>query len=72
MGNEYVPEASVVVDGRVLGRIKPGERVRVTRAPVRFRMVTAPGHSYYHTLREKLGWSGHLRRNDGRGNDGLS
>ncbi|MGA2616012.1 MAG: NAD(+)/NADH kinase [Thermoguttaceae bacterium] len=66
------PEASVVVDGRVLGRIKPGERVRVTRAPVRFRMVTAPGHSYYHTLREKLGWSGHLRRNDGRGNDGLS
>jgi NAD+ kinase len=56
------PETSVVVDGRILCRLKPGDRVRVARAPVRFRMVTAPGHSYYRTLREKLGWSGQLRQ----------
>lgn len=59
------PETAVVVDGRILCRVKPGDRVRVTRAPVRFKMVTAPGHSYYRTLREKLGWSGHLRLNNG-------
>ncbi|GAG36796.1 unnamed protein product, partial [marine sediment metagenome] len=27
---------------------------------VRFKLVVAPGHSYYRTLREKLGWSGRL------------
>ena len=59
------PETSVVVDGRILCRLQAEDRVRVTRAPVRFRMVTAPGHSYYQTLREKLGWSGQLRRNNG-------
>ena len=46
-----------------LGRIGPADRVRVTQAAARFQMVTAPGHSYYRTLREKLGWSGQLRRN---------
>jgi NAD+ kinase len=56
------PEAWVVVDGRVLCRIGPEDRVRVRRAQARFQMLTAPGHSYYRTLREKLGWSGQLRR----------
>lgn len=60
-------ETSVVVDGRVLSSIKPGYRIRVTRAPVQFKMVTAPGHSYYRTLREKLGWSGQLKLTNGRG-----
>jgi NAD+ kinase len=58
------PDTAVVVDGRVLCRVEAGDRVRVTRAPVRFTIVTAPGHSYYRTLREKLGWSGQLRLND--------
>ena len=58
------PETAVVVDGRILCRLKPGDRVRVTRAPVRFKMLTAPGHSYYRTLREKLNWSGQLRLNN--------
>jgi NAD+ kinase len=58
-------EASVVVDGRVLGRLEPGDRVRVRRAEVRFKLVAAPGHSYYRTLREKLGWSGRFRPNQG-------
>ena len=49
---------SVVVDGEVVARIGEGDRVEVTRAPYRFRTVTPPGHSYYRTLRAKLGWSG--------------
>ena len=58
------PEPSVVVDGRVLCRLQPGDRVRVERAAPPFKLVTAPGHSYYRTLREKLGWSGRLRLNE--------
>ncbi len=55
-------ETSAVVDGRVLCRLQPGDRIRVTRAPVRFRLVAPPGHSYYRTLREKLHWGGQFRR----------
>ena len=58
------PDTSVVVDGRVLGRLEPGDRVRIRRASVSFKLVAAPGHSYYRTLREKLGWSGRFQRND--------
>ncbi|HLA84737.1 MAG TPA: NAD(+)/NADH kinase [Thermoguttaceae bacterium] len=57
-------EASVVVDGRVLGRLAAGDRVRVRRADVCFKLVAAPGHGYYRTLREKLGWSGRFQGND--------
>jgi NAD+ kinase len=59
------PETSVVVDGQVLCKLLPGDRVRVARATPRFKLVSAPGHSYYQTLREKLGWSGQLKRNEG-------
>jgi NAD+ kinase len=59
------PETAVVVDGRVLCYLRQGDRVRVTRAPMRFKLVAAPGHSYYRTLREKLGWSGQLKLNNG-------
>jgi NAD+ kinase len=55
------PETSVVVDGRVCCAIRPGDRVRIQRAEARFKMVCVPGHSYYRTLREKLGWSGRFR-----------
>jgi NAD+ kinase len=55
-------ETSVVVDGQVLCRLQPGDRVSVRRADCRFRLVAAPGHSYYRTLREKLGWSGRIER----------
>ena len=56
------PETSAVVDGRVLCQVQPGDRIRVTRAPVRFKLVAPPGHSYYRTLREKLNWGGQLPR----------
>ncbi len=52
---------SVVVDGRVLCTLQPGDRVCVRQARPRFKLVAAPGHSYYNTLREKLGWGGRLQ-----------
>jgi NAD+ kinase len=54
------PEMCVVVDGQVLCRLQAGDRVSVQRADCRFQLVTAPGHNYYRTLREKLGWSGQI------------
>ena len=55
------PETSVVVDGRVICRLQPHDRVRIQRAEPQFKLVTAPGHSHYRTLREKLGWGGQMR-----------
>ena len=51
---------SVVVDGRLLHTMSAHDRVVVRRADPRFRMIEVPGHSYYRTLREKLGWRGSL------------
>jgi NAD+ kinase len=51
---------SVVVDGRVLCTLTSHDRVRVERASATFKMIEVAGHSYYRTLREKLGWSGRL------------
>jgi NAD+ kinase len=55
------PGTAVVVDGRVLAQLEPGDRVRVEKAEPRFTLVAGPGHSYYRTLREKLGWGGGLK-----------
>jgi len=57
------PGTAVVVDGRTLHTPKAGERIRIEKAAPRFKLVSAPGHGYYHTLREKLGWGGRLRLN---------
>jgi NAD+ kinase len=54
------PGTAAVVDGRVLCTLEPKDRVRVAQADVRFKMIAVPGHSYYRTLREKLGWGGRL------------
>lgn len=47
---------SAVVDGKVLGAITAESRLRVSRAEPVFRMIEIAGHSYYRTLRSKLGW----------------
>jgi len=54
------PGTSVIMDGRVLSTLQLEDRVRVRKAGVRFKMVAVPHHSYYRTLREKLGWGGKL------------
>jgi len=52
------PGTHVVVDGRDLGVLEPGDRIRIRRAAPRCQMFEPPDRSYYRTLREKLGWSG--------------
>ncbi len=52
---------AVVVDGRVACCVECQDRIRVEKAAVQFKMVVARGHSYYRTLREKLGWGGQLQ-----------
>ncbi len=54
----------VVVDGRDMGVLMPGDRVRVRRAEPCCLLIAAPGHSYYGTLRDKLGWSGRFMPNN--------
>jgi len=60
---EPQPGTSVVIDGRVLCTLEAGDRVRIERAAASFKIVSGPGHTYYRTLREKLGWGGRLNLN---------
>lgn len=55
---------AAVVDGRVIGVWREGDRLRIQRAPCSFKLVEAAGHGYYRTLRQKLGWSGSFRTGD--------
>lgn len=52
---------SALVDGRALCTLSEGDRFRIARAPVSFKMIAIPGKSEYQTLREKLGWGGNPR-----------
>lgn len=63
---ELVPQnshamTSMVIDGRVVCNLMPGDRVRVRRSHHDFMMVQVPGRNDYTALREKLGWSGSSR-----------
>jgi NAD+ kinase len=53
-----LPRSSLVlvVDGQEQGQLTMEHRVTVRKAPVTFRLVKVPGHSYYQTLRDKLRW----------------
>jgi NAD+ kinase len=53
---------TMVVDGRAVCQLSAQHRVRIQRADPTFKLVEVHGHSYYHTLREKLGWGGAIRR----------
>jgi NAD+ kinase len=53
---------SLVVDGRVLGTLAAGDRVRIVRSEARFQMIEVRGQSYYRTLHDKLGWGGQIQR----------
>jgi NAD+ kinase len=52
---------SLVVDGRVLGRLTAEDRVRIVRSRAAFRMIQVQGQTYYRTLHDKLGWGGQMR-----------
>ncbi len=55
-------QTGLVVDGRVVGTLEANDRIRVQKITPSFKLVAGPDHSYYRTLREKLGWSGRFRR----------
>lgn len=63
---------AVVIDGRMFAPLEQGDRIRIQRAKPRFKLVEVAGHSYYRTLRQKLGWSGSLRINESRSGSGVS
>ena len=46
----------LVVDGQVQIPLQAGDRVAIRRGKTPFPMVRLPGHSFYRTLRDKLGW----------------
>jgi NAD+ kinase len=46
----------LVIDGQVQVPVGHGDRVSVRRGTTPFPMVRLPGHSFYQTLRDKLGW----------------
>ena len=50
--------AVLVVDGQIRCLLSAGDIVEVCKAPVTFKLVKIPGHSYYNTLHRKLGWTG--------------
>ena len=52
------PAASVVIDGRLVHQLHDDDRVAIQRANASFQMIEVGGHTYYRTLREKLGWGG--------------
>jgi NAD+ kinase len=54
----------LVIDGQVQVPLRCGDRVTFRRGKTPFPMVRLPGHSFYRTLRAKLGW-GALPRLDG-------
>ncbi len=47
---------TLVVDGQLQVPLSPGDRIAVRRGHTPFPMVRLPGHSFYRTLRDKLGW----------------
>lgn len=52
---------SAVVDGRVLGDLGNDDCLKITKAPVSFKMIRIAGKNEYRALRDKLGWGGNPR-----------
>ncbi|GIW86141.1 MAG: NAD kinase [Isosphaeraceae bacterium] len=50
------PALHLVVDGQVQIPVEEGDRILIRRGTTPFPMIRLPGHSYYRTLRDKLGW----------------
>ena len=46
----------LVIDGQVQIPLQSGDRVMIRRGKTPFPMVRLPGHNFYRTLRDKLGW----------------
>ena len=51
----------MVIDGQIKRPVLEGDTIQIRRAPETFLLARVPGHSYYATLRRKLGWGGQLK-----------
>jgi NAD+ kinase len=47
---------TLVIDGQVQIPLSVGDRILIRRGDTPFPMIRLPGHSFYRTLRDKLGW----------------
>jgi NAD+ kinase len=54
--------ADIVVDGQRFGVLAPGEELLLTRHPEPFPLISMPDLDPWRRLRERLGWSGDIRR----------
>ncbi len=50
------PTTMLVIDGQVQVPLRSGDRVTIRRGKTPFPMIRLAGHSFYRTLRDKLGW----------------
>ena len=57
-------KAEVTVDGVTVDEIRPEDRLKITLADKRIRLVHPPGHNYYEILRNKLFWGRDSRVRD--------
>jgi len=57
---------TLVVDGWPVCQLTVDDRVTIERSRARFQLVEVTGQHYYRTLRDKLGWGGKLKMNDGK------
>ncbi|MDX3772986.1 NAD(+) kinase [Chromatiaceae bacterium AAb-1] len=50
----------VSCDSHVILAVMPGDDIYIRKHPLPLRLVHPPGYSYYHVLRNKLGWGSRL------------
>jgi NAD+ kinase len=55
-------KAEVIVDGRSIGELDPGEHLIISAAAERITLIHPPGHDFYEILRTKLHWGRDNRR----------
>lgn len=61
---EYISDhapVEILYDGFPCFNMHSGEVLNITHSNRLFRLVSMPGHDYFATLRNKLGWSGKIR-----------
>lgn len=56
------PFVGVAIDGIHAGSLLLNDQWSITLSPHRFKFLTFDSYNYFQTLREKLGWSGSLRK----------